>query len=102
MNWKIKDFDRGLKKKHFVHRKFKKNNSHYFFYLEYPANSGIICAHINTWRGDHSKEDYISDNRMRDSADELHFEKKKDFEEFLICTFSYERYIDLLKSNNLL
>ena len=100
---KIKDFDEGLKKKHFVHlKKIKKNNPHYFFYLEYPAGSKSYQVHINTWRSIHPDQKYLSDNRIKDSADELYFEKKKDFENFLKCTFSYDDYIDLLKNKNLL
>jgi len=101
MQMKVKDFDKGLKRKHFVHLRIKKN-PHYFFYLEYPIDSGEIHTSINTWRGDHSDEGYLSDNRIKDSADELHFERKKDFEEFLACRFSYEDYISLLKGKNLL
>jgi len=101
MQMKVKDFDKGLKRKHFVHLRIKKN-PHYFFYLEYPADSGEICTSINTWRGDHPDEGNLSDNRIKDSADELHFEKKKDFEDFLTCTYSYDKYIDHLKSKNLL
>jgi hypothetical protein len=102
MQMKVKDFDNGLKRKHFVHLKYKKNNAHYFFYLEYPADSGEYQLHINTWRSVHPDQNYLSDNRIKDSSDELHFEKKKDFEEFLTCTFSFEKYIDLLKSKNYL
>jgi len=102
MQMKIKDFDNGLKRKNFVHLTYKKNNPHYHFYLEYPADSGEIQYQINTWRSVHPDQKFLSDNRVKDCADELHFEKKKDFEDFINCTFSYEKYIELLKGKNLL
>jgi hypothetical protein len=50
----------------------------------------------------HPSQDYLSDDNLRNMAEELHFEKKKDLENYVKCDYSFERYIERLKMENLL
>ena len=101
MSLKITKFEKGMKKKGFVaSRKVKKNNPHLMFFLEYPK--GCINTQINTWYSVHSNQDYISDDNISQMAEELHFEKKKDLENYVGCTYEFKTYIQLLKEKNLI
>lgn len=101
MSLKITKFEKGMNKKGFVpNRKVKKNNPHRLFYLEYPK--GKMNPQINTWYSVHPNQDYISDDNVRNMAEQLHFEKKKDLENYVSCTYSFEMYIEMLKKKELI
>ena len=100
MSLKTTKFDKMMLGKGFVNDQTRrKNNSHLFFYLEYPK--GVINSHIKTFRSVHSNQSDIADVRVKDMAKQLHFEKKKDFDEYLECNYSFDRYIEHLKKENL-
>ena len=101
MQIKIKYFDKQMKNKGFINRKNKrKNNPHMFFYLTLP--DGSVCTQINTWRSVHSSQKYISDSLIKIMSDQLHFENKKDFEQYIECNYSYTKYIKKLQDLNLI
>jgi hypothetical protein len=89
-----------MKRKQFRQYQLKKKNPHIQFYFEYP--DGKINSNVTTWRDNHSNIDYVNDNRMRDMATELKFNFKKDFEEYLECTFSVLDYVKLLRSKGII
>ena len=80
-------------------KKIKKGNPHYFMYL--INESGKICVHINTHFSVHPSEDTIKDGLLGEMATQLHFDRKKDFEDYINCTKSYDWYISLLRSKGI-
>ena len=96
----IKDFDRAMRRKNFKILKIKKKNPHLFFYFEYPE--GNLHISINTWRSVHPRITHLDDNRIKDMASELHFKRKREFEDYIDCRFTIEMYVDLLKEEKLI
>jgi len=97
MRLKLKYVISQLRGKHFHiedKKKIRKNNPHMFFYLK--NENGQICTNVKTHFSVHPGQDYIDDPILKLMAEQLHIEKKKDFEDYIECSKSYYWLIDYL------
>lgn len=97
MRLKLKYVISQLRGKHFQFdqkKKVRKNNPHLFFFLK--NENGEICTNVKTHFSVHSGQDYIDDSILKQMAEQLHIEKKKDFEDYIHCSKSYSWLLDYL------
>lgn len=93
---KKRELRRILKKKRFV--EVLAGKDHIYLYLRDPNDPEKYCSHIRTKVSHSGKEKDISDNLMSKIYKQLRFRSKRELEEYLDCTITYEEYTRYLKS----
>lgn len=76
---------------------FREKRSGHHVYYRYETHEGKLCSHINT-HVSHGGGKEISDAILSEMTHQMNFDKKADLMAFIKCTFSKEKYLELLRT----
>lgn len=96
MSFKVREFDRVLKKKGFT---VLSKSEHKFFYLRDMDGKQTL---IRTRRSTHGNQKDISDDILSAIYKQLHFDSMADFKKFYDCTISHQEYVSSLKMKGII
>lgn len=96
MSAKKDDFSRAATRKGFIEKK----SGHHIYY-RYETPDGKLCPEVETYVS-HGGGNDLSDPLLSAMRRQMKFDKKADLIEFIKCTFSKEKYLDLLKTKELI